>query len=226
MGQSAPGRWRSRAIRIKASLRDGFPLLFGERWREAIGIYRTAFEHAHLTSLREMPAAGAMLTGLRDCRTLSRGRSATRRDAICASRPRILAGRAISDASSERRIAETDKPTVAPVEMALAGSGLRRGADVWFVGDADIDMACAVNAGCTPVLLRERAPEADEFVSARPLGHVQNCAGLADLVAQLSSFPRPGIVIPMNRGPVAVLIGSGARIDDGSESGPQQTGPR
>jgi hypothetical protein len=46
-------------------------------------------------------------------------------------------------------------------------------------------MTCAVNAGCTPVLLRDRPPEAEEFASGRPLGHVQNCAGLADLVAQL-----------------------------------------
>jgi phosphoglycolate phosphatase len=81
--------------------------------------------------------------------------------------------------------AATDKPTVAPVVMALAGSGLERGADVWFVGDADIDMACAVNAGCTPVLLRDRPPGAEEFAAGRPLGHVADCAGLADLLAQL-----------------------------------------
>ena len=50
-----------------------------------------------------------------------------------------------------------DKPAVAPVEMALAGSGVARGPDVWFVGDTDIDMTCAVNAGCYTVLLRDRA---------------------------------------------------------------------
>jgi phosphoglycolate phosphatase len=183
MGQ-APWTLAQSRNSIKASLRDSFPLLFGERWREAIGIYRTAFEHAHLTGLREMPAAGAMLTGLRDCGLYL---------AVVSNKAgrylRVEAAH-LGWTSYFRRLvgaqdAETDKPTVAPVEMALAGSGLRRGADVWFVGDADIDMACAVNAGCTPVLLRERPPEVDEFASARPLAHVQNCAGLADLVAQL-----------------------------------------
>lgn len=169
---------------IKASLRDSFPLLFGDRWREAIGIYRDAFERAHLTALREMPAAGAMLADLRN-RGLylavvsnKAGRYLRVEAAHLGWTPYF--GRLIG-----AQDAETDKPTVAPVEMALAGSGLERGADVWFVGDADIDMACAVNAGCTPVLLRDSLPAADEFAAGRPLAHVADCAGLADLLAQL-----------------------------------------
>ena len=159
---------------IKASLRDSFPRLFGERWREAIGVYRDAFERAHLTELREMPAAGAMLAGLRN-RGLylavvsnKAGRYLRVEAAHLGWTPYF--GRLIG-----AQDAETDKPSVAPVEMA----------DVWFVGDADIDMACAVNAGCTPVLLRDRPPGAEEFASGRPLCHVADCAGLADLLAQL-----------------------------------------
>ena len=78
-----------------------------------------------------------------------------------------------------------DKPAVAPVEMALAGSGVSRGADVWFVGDTDIDMICAVNAGCTPILLRADPPGRGEFVTGCPARHVESCANLTDLVAQL-----------------------------------------
>jgi phosphoglycolate phosphatase len=183
MGQ-APWTMAESRNSIKASLRDSFPLLFGERWRDAIGIYRDAFEQAHLTSLREMPAAGALLAELRD-----RGLYLAVVSNKAGRYLRVEAGH-LGWTSYFRRLvgaqdAETDKPTVAPVELALAGSSIERGPEVWFVGDADIDMACAVNAGCTPVLLRDRPPEADEFASGRPLRHVQNCAGLADLVAQL-----------------------------------------
>jgi phosphoglycolate phosphatase len=80
---------------------------------------------------------------------------------------------------------DMDKPAVAPVEMALAGSGIARGADVWFVGDTDIDMICAVNAGCTPILLRADPPGRGEFVTGCPARHVGSCSGLANLVAQL-----------------------------------------
>jgi phosphoglycolate phosphatase len=183
MGQSPWTLVQSRA-HIKASLRDSFPLLFGDRWREAIGIYRDAFEREHLANLREMPDAGAMLAGLQ--------RSGLYLAVVSNKAGRYLRveaahlgwtgyfGRLVG-----AQDAETDKPSVAPVEMALAGSGVERGADVWFVGDADIDMACAVNAGCTPVLLRDQPPGAGEFASGRPLRHVRDCAGLAALVAQL-----------------------------------------
>jgi len=170
--------------RIKASLRDSFPRLFGERWREAIATYRDAFEREHLLQLREMPGAGGMLTQFRGSGLYL---------AVVSNKAgrylRIEAGHLGWTNHFERLIgaqdAEADKPAVAPVEMALAGSGVARGPAVWFVGDTDIDMTCAVNAGCTPVLLRDRSPAADEFASGRPLCHVQNCAGLADLVAQL-----------------------------------------
>lgn len=169
---------------IKASLRDSFPLLFGERWREAIGVYRDAFERAHLTELREMPAAGAMLEDLRN-RGLYLAVVSNKAGRYLRVEAAHLGWTPYFSRLIGAQDAETDKPSVAPVEMALAGSGLERGADVWFVGDADIDMACAVNAGCTPVLLRDRPPGAEEFASGRPLCHVADCAGLADLLAQL-----------------------------------------
>jgi phosphoglycolate phosphatase len=183
MGQ-APWTMAESRNSIKASLRDSFPLLFGDRWREAIGIYRDAFEREHLTSLREMPAAGTMLAGLQRC-GLYLAVVSNKAGRYLRVEAEHLGWTPYFGRLVGAQDAETDKPSVAPVEMALAGSGLERGADVWFVGDADIDMACAVNAGCTPVLLRDRPPAADEFASGRPRAHVLNCAGFADLVAQL-----------------------------------------
>jgi phosphoglycolate phosphatase len=183
MGQ-APWTLAQSRSHIKASLRDSFPLLFGGRWREAIGIYRDAFERAHLTELREMPKAGAMLAGLKD-RGLYLAVVSNKAGRYLRVEAAHLGWTPYFGRLVGAQDAETDKPSVAPVELALAGSGLERGADVWFVGDADIDMACAVNAGCTPVLLRDRLPGAEEFAAGRPLGHVADCAGLADLLAQL-----------------------------------------
>jgi len=183
MGQ-APWTMAQSRDRIKASLRDSFPRLFGDRWREAVGTYRDAFEREHLVQLREMPGAGGMLTELRAFGLYL---------AVVSNKSgrylRIEAEHLGWTGHFRRLIgaqdAEADKPAVAPVEMALAGSGVERGREVWIVGDTDIDIACAVNSGCTPVLLRDRPPGADEFASGRPRGHVTDCAGLAALVAQL-----------------------------------------
>jgi phosphoglycolate phosphatase len=170
--------------RIKGSLREIFPLMFGDRWREAGRIYRDAFEREHLTQLREMPCAGEMLVEMR--------RLGLYLAVVSNKMGRYLRieadhlgwtghfGRLVGAQDTEM-----DKPAIAPVELALAGSGVVRGPDVWFVGDTDIDMTCATNAQCTPILLRGAPPGGDEFVTCCPEHHVENCSGLADLVAQL-----------------------------------------
>lgn len=170
--------------RIKGSLRESFPLLFGNRWRDAGRIYRDAFEREHLVQLREMPNAGEMLAALR-----RRGLYLAVVSNKMGRYLRIEAdhlgwtghfGRLVGAQDTDM-----DKPAVEPVEMALAGSGVARGADVWFVGDTDIDMLCAVNAGCTPILLRVDPPGRGEFVTGGPARHVKSCSNLADLIAQL-----------------------------------------
>ena len=78
--------------------------------------------------------------------------------------------------------AARDKPAVDAVEMALGDSGLAPGPEVWFVGDTDIDMVCAANAGCLPVLLRAEPPGAGEFTGSEPGVHVVGCVQLLEAV--------------------------------------------
>ena len=78
--------------------------------------------------------------------------------------------------------AARDKPAVDAVEMALGDSGLAPGPEIWFVGDTDIDMVCAANAGCLPVLLRAEPPGAGEFEHGAPRIHVAGCVQLLETV--------------------------------------------
>ena len=78
--------------------------------------------------------------------------------------------------------AERDKPDPAPVDMALAPGGIARGPDVWFVGDADIDLTCGINAGCVPVLVRPEAPSVGEFPLHPPTHHFVSCAQLCNFL--------------------------------------------
>ena len=45
--------------RIRRSMRESFPLLFGDRWTEAQRIFYERFEAAHLNALRPLPGADA-----------------------------------------------------------------------------------------------------------------------------------------------------------------------
>ena len=78
--------------------------------------------------------------------------------------------------------AAEDKPAVAAVELALAGSGIPRGPAVWFVGDAAIDVECARNAGCTAVLMGEARPEMAGITAPQPDRWISGCSAFAALV--------------------------------------------
>lgn len=170
--------------RIKASLRDAFPRLFGERWREATNIYRQAFERDHLEHLREMPGAAAMLAELR-ARRLYLAVVSNKSGRYLRKEAAHLGWDVHFDRLVGAQDAAADKPDVAPVELALSGSGIPPGPHVWFVGDADIDVECARNSGCAPVLLRIDPPRNDEFAGTGPPRHIRSCSELTKLVAQL-----------------------------------------
>jgi phosphoglycolate phosphatase len=187
-------RWTLEETRrhVRASLRDSFPKMFGERSREAGRIFSETFSSRHLEQLREMPGAGAMLgrlagSGLRLGVVSNKRGSFLRLEAERLGWSRLF-HRLVGAAD-----AIADKPHVAPVDLALDGSGIARGPDVWFVGDTDIDMHCAVNAGCLPVLVRREAPGAGEFDAYPPALHLRDCAGLAARLHALGVLPSPNI---------------------------------
>lgn len=183
MGQAAWTLEQSRQ-RIKSSLRDSFPTVFGERWRDAMQIYRDAYTVSLLNLLREMPGAGRMLAGLQD-RGLYLGVLSNKMGRYLRLEAQHLGWTGHFSRLIGAHDASEDKPAVAPVDLALSGSGIARGAEVWFVGDTDIDIRCAINAGCTPVLLRETPPGPGEFDHALPARHLDNCPALARLLEQL-----------------------------------------
>ena len=50
--------------RVRASLRDSFPTMFGDRWRDAERVFYNSFAAIHLQHLRALPGAGEMLADL------------------------------------------------------------------------------------------------------------------------------------------------------------------
>ena len=78
--------------------------------------------------------------------------------------------------------AAADKPDPAPVIMALAGSGIAPGPDVWFIGDSYMDMRCALNANCTPVLIETKTPPEDILAQHPPAHRFRHHGELMELV--------------------------------------------
>ena len=78
--------------------------------------------------------------------------------------------------------AARDKPSPEPVGMALSGSEIAAGPEVWFVGDNEIDMELAHECGCVPVLLGNGGHADGVFSDHPPALELDDCAALARLI--------------------------------------------
>jgi phosphoglycolate phosphatase len=170
--------------RVRHSLRDAFPRLFGERWEEARRLYLDTFTAVHLERLRAIEGAEALLAGLdRDGIYLAVASNKTgailRREAEQLGWTHYF-GRLVGAGD-----AAEDKPAAAPLHLALEGSGVACGEAVWYVGDTALDMECAANAGCLGVLLGEFDHADADFTRFPPALHFPACAALAHHIGGL-----------------------------------------
>jgi phosphoglycolate phosphatase len=173
----APWTLEESKARVRLSLRDSFPALFGTRWEEARQIYLDAFLATHLERLAALPGAVELLEHLQGAGfylgvVSNKTGPVLRREAERLGWSRYF-GRLVGATD-----AAADKPDPAPIRMALEGSGIAAGPDVWYVGDTAIDMECAVNAGCRPILVGPARPADVEFTSHPPHLAFDDCSAL------------------------------------------------
>ncbi|MGA7264433.1 MAG: HAD hydrolase-like protein [Stellaceae bacterium] len=152
--------------RVRLSLRESFPLHFGERWEEARRIYLDVFRTIHLDRLRPLPGRGELLHAL-VAEGIFLGVVSNKTGALLRCEAERIGWSELFGSVIGAGDAAQDKPNPAPVALALAPSGVEPGEGVWLVGDTGTDMECAYNSGCIPVLLGNAATE-KEFLRCEP----------------------------------------------------------
>jgi phosphoglycolate phosphatase len=180
---------------VRLSLREAFPMYFGERWEAARDIYLGRFREIHLERLTALPGRKAMLRAIAG-QGIYLGLVSNKSGDLLRREVDRLGWTGFFGAIVGAGDAPLDKPACEPVHLALAPSGIAAGEEVWFVGDTAVDMECAHNSGCIPVLLGEAAsPEefAREFAHFAPLLSFADEAGLFQLLQGLRSEGVPPI---------------------------------
>ncbi len=162
--------------RVRLSLREAFPPIFGERWEEARGIYLGRFREIHLERLSPLPGRETMLRALAE-QEMYLGVVSNKTGELLRREVAQLGWSGYFGSIVGAGDAPVDKPASDPVHLALAPSGIPPGEEVWFVGDTAIDMECAQNSGCVAVLLGNAAT-APEFARFAPLLAFADEAGL------------------------------------------------
>lgn len=140
--------------RIRGSMRDSFPALFGDNWPDAVAAFAPAMQRVHLGHLAALPGTAAMLDVARAWKLAivsnKAGPFLRREVQHLGWNPRFGAVVGAGDC-------DADKPHPAPIWHALARIGVQPGPAVWYVGDTALDMQTAHAAGCTAVLLGDAA---------------------------------------------------------------------
>jgi phosphoglycolate phosphatase len=136
--------------RVRVSLRESFPVMFGDKWEHARDIFYETLTHQHLNHVTPMPGVPDVLEAGTDWPqgvVSNKAGAFLRREVIHLGwggffGPVVGAG----DASA-------DKPSPAPIHMALSQIGRPADASVWYMGDTALDMQAAKAAGVTAVLI-------------------------------------------------------------------------
>jgi len=180
----APWTLAETRARVRKSLRDSFPALFGDRWEDAGAVFYRRYQAIHVEKLSPLPGAGETVAALSDA-GFYLGIVSNKKGDFLRREARHLKWDRYFGALVGAFDAENDKPAPDVIELALKGSDIRPGPDVWVAGDADIDLECAANAGCTPVLVREAAPNPGELDAYPPAHHFRGCVALCKYVQKL-----------------------------------------
>jgi phosphoglycolate phosphatase len=136
--------------RVRVSLRDSFPAMFGDEWERARDIFYAALEEQHLQHVRPMlGAADALAAG-----------AAWPQGVVSNKAGRYLRAEVVHlgwsghfGAVVGAGDAAADKPDPAPILLALDRLGHQADHSVWYLGDTALDMATARAAGVTAVLI-------------------------------------------------------------------------
>jgi phosphoglycolate phosphatase len=144
--------------RVARSMRDSFPMVFGENWQEAGEIYQQYFREVHLQRLQALPGAEATLALLKKHPVYV---------AVVSNKKGINLRAEVEHIGWSPYFQKVvgaddtpfDKPLPDPVHAALKGSNIEAGADVWFIGDSAVDMECAAATGCIPIWYGEPPAE-------------------------------------------------------------------
>ncbi len=140
--------------RVRVSLRESFPVMFGAEWERARDIFYAAFEVQHLHHVAPMPGvADALSAGSAWQQGIVSNKAGRYLRAEVAHLGWVSHFGAVIGAGD----ASADKPDPAPILLALDRLGRSADRSVWYLGDTALDMRAARAAGVTAVLVGDAA---------------------------------------------------------------------
>lgn len=169
--------------RVRGSLRDTFPGMFGAEWERARDVFYAAVRSCHLEVLNPMPGAAAAIAAAGALGP--QGVISNKQGPLLRAEAAHLGWSGQFATLIGAGDAAADKPDPAPFALALGGLGINPSAAVWYVGDTALDMEAARRAGCTAVLVGTAAHDGG-IAKASPDLAFEDAAALARALQELA----------------------------------------
>ncbi len=136
--------------RVRVSLRESFPQMFGTRWEDARDIFYDTLSRQHLAHVSPMPGMADVLEA-----------GVSWPQGVVSNKAGLFLRREVTHLGWERFFtavvgagdAAADKPAPDPILLALSRIGRVPDRSVWYMGDTALDMRAAQAAGVTAVLV-------------------------------------------------------------------------
>jgi phosphoglycolate phosphatase len=136
--------------RVRVSLRESFPVMFGDRWEHARDIFYQTLTVQHLEHVTAMLGVPDVLEA-----------GASWPQGVVSNKAGHFLRREVTHLGWTRFFgsvigagdATADKPNPAPLHLALSQLGRPADLSVWYMGDTTLDMEAARAAGVTAVLI-------------------------------------------------------------------------
>jgi phosphoglycolate phosphatase len=136
--------------RVRVSLRESFPVMFGDRWEHARDVFYETLTHQHLDHVSPMRGIPEVLeAGI----SWPQGVVSNKAGSFLRREVAHLGWGGFFGPIIGAGDAAADKPDPAPIYLALAQLGRTADPSVWYIGDTALDMQAARAAGVTAVLI-------------------------------------------------------------------------
>lgn len=173
--------------RIRHSLREAFPILFGKEWEQARDVFYQSIRRNHLTQLTLLPGADDLTQWLK---------TQDIPQFVLSNKTNVLLQAEVSHLGWQDRfdhvvgadVAPKDKPSPEAISYTLQHSELSPSAQIWFVGDTAIDMECAHKSALTPVAIRAFEENDPEWRQWSPNFQVETPKDLLNVIKEKLTF--------------------------------------
>jgi phosphoglycolate phosphatase len=183
----APWSMAETYARISGSQRDSFPIIFGADWQAARDQFYGEFERRHLSELRVLPGAEDLLRATQAAGFYLAVVSNKQGRYLRQEAEHLGWGHYFSQIIGAGD-AHEDKPSAAPIHLALDGTQIAPSESVWLIGDSVTDVRCARNAGCLAVIVQQEGGNPNPLAEAdRPDLEFLGLPPLVSLVRRLGN---------------------------------------